>query len=447
MKKHTQSNQSGAKWTRRQFVRNCLAVGGALTTAPMILPTGVLGAPGRPGANERIGIGGIGVGRRGGQVVGYLKFMPLARVVAVADVYLPHARKVAKPFNAAVYQDYRHLLDRKDVDAVIIATPEQWRGILCIHACQAGKDLYVEKPMSFTIREGRLIVQAVRKYGRVFQTGSQQRSMSANRRGCEFIRNGGLGKIHRIIAYNYPSPWICRLPEQPIPAEMDWDMWLGPAPVTPYNKDIQVPRGNPGWLSFRDFSGGEMTGWGSHGFDQVQWALGMDESGPIEVWTEGPPLKPPVYTRPESRDRGNKICSRPKVFFKYPGDIIMELGNGPMGGAIFIGERGKAIIDRGKFETDPPELAREGIKNPKIRLYRSDNHILNWLECIKTRKRPVADAEIGHRSATICHLGNIARLLGRRLRWDPIAEVFIGDPEANEYLDRPRRKPYELPEI
>lgn len=435
----------GKRLSRRQFVRRTIA-SGLFFTCPLILSREVVGGPGQPGANDRIGIGAIGVGRRGEQIVDYLRFLPEARLVAVADVYLPQARKVAARYNALVYKDYRQLLERKDIDAVIIATPEQWRGIICIETCQAGKDLYVEKPMSFTIREGRLIVEAVKKYGRVFQTGSQQRSMPANRKGCELIRNGRLGKIYKVIAANYPSPWLCDLPQEPLPAELDWDMWCGPAPLVPYNKNIQIPRANPGWLSFSYFSGGEMTGWGSHGFDQVQWALGMDDSGPIEVWTDGPALKPPVYTKPEPKDRGDAICSKPKVFFRYPGDIVMELGDGPWGGAIFIGENGKIIIDRGKCESEPPELVLEPLENPKIKLYRSNNHLQNWLECIKTRRSPVADAEVGHRSATVCHLGNIARLLGRRLKWDPANERFVDDEEANRLLDRPRRKPYDLPQ-
>jgi predicted dehydrogenase len=431
--------------SRRRFLTTTTGAAAAITL-PSFVPGGVLAAPGRPGPNERIGIGGIGVGRRGAQDVNYTGRLPLARIVAVADVNLPRARQVARPFKAAVYQDYRRLLERKDVDAIITATHEQWRGLICIHACQAGKDLYVEKPMSLTIHEGRLIVRAVRKYGRVFQTGSQQRSMSANRRGCELIRNGRIGRIKKVIAHNYPSPWLCDLPAQPLPAELDWERWCGPAPLVPYNADLQAPRANPGWLSFRPFSGGEMTGWGSHGFDQVQWALGTDETGPVEVWTDGPALKLPTYTHSESKKRGDEICSHPKVFFRYANGVVMELGNGPAGGAIFIGEQGTITIDRAKVESDPEEIARERLENPKIPLEVSKNHPLNWLECIKSRKRPIADAEIGHRSASICHLGNIARLLGRRLRWDPISEVFIGDPEANTYLRRAHRKGYELPE-
>ncbi|RME94401.1 MAG: gfo/Idh/MocA family oxidoreductase [Verrucomicrobia bacterium] len=433
--------------SRRRFLGRAAAWSATAAALPQIVRTGVIAAPGRPGPNEQIGIGGIGVGRQGGADIQWTARLPEARIVAVADVYLPRARQIAKPYNAAVYQDYRELLERKDVDAIITATPEQWRGVICIHACQAGKDLYVEKPMSLTIHEGRQIVKAVRKYGRVFQTGSQQRSMSENHRGCTLIRNGVIGKIKKVIAHNYPSPWLCDLPSEPMPDELDWDRWCGPAPLVPYHSQIKVPRGNPGWLSFRHFSGGEMTGWGSHGFDQVQWALGTDDTGPVEIWTDGPALKLPIYTQPEPKTRGDKICSSPKVFFRYANGVVMELGNGPAGGAIFIGEKGTITIDRAKVESEPMEIAYMKIDDLPIQLERSRNHQQNWLDCIKTRKRPICDAEIGHRSATICHLGNIARLLGRRLRWDPVAEMFIDDPEANALLTREHRKGYELPKV
>ena len=187
--------------------------------------------------------------------------------------------------------------------------------------------------------------------------------MWRNRVGCELVRSGRLGKIQQVIAQNYPSPWECALPAQPVPEGLDWDMWCGPTELVPYNKDLYQPRANPGWISFRPYSGGEMTGWGAHGLDQVQWALGMDESGPFEVWTEGPKFNPPTYAAPESRDRGDKVCREPKVFFRYAGDIIMELGNGPAGGAIFIGEKGKLTIDRGVCESDPPEIARQALRD------------------------------------------------------------------------------------
>ena len=430
---------------RRRFLQLGIATAASF---PALLKPGVLGAAQRPGSNERIGVGFIGVGRQGGTVYDFLGRMPGARIVAVADVNWPRAVQVARKIEGVVaYQDYQRLLERSDIDAIVTATPEQWRGRICIQACQAGKDLYVEKPMSLTIHEGRQIATTVRRYNRVFQTGSQQRSMEPNRRGCEFIRNGYFGKIQRVIAYNYPSPWLCNLPAQATPAGMDWDMWCGPAPLTPYHPDLYTPRANPGWLSFRHFSGGEMTGWGSHGFDQVQWALGMDEAGPVEVWTEGEPLDPPTYNAPEPQTRGDQLCRQPKVFFRYPNDVVMELANGPAGGAIFVGEKGTLKIDRAVCQSDPPELAEDALENPAIPLPRSRNHLQNWLDAIKSRERPIADVEVGHRSATVCHLGNIARYLGRRLRWDPVQERFPDDAEANAWLDRPRRKGYELPKV
>ncbi|MCX6621276.1 MAG: Gfo/Idh/MocA family oxidoreductase, partial [Acidobacteria bacterium] len=340
----------------------------------------------------------------------------------------------------------RRLLDRKDIDAVVTATPDHWRALTVVHACQAGKDICAEKPMTLTIHEGRRMVEAVRRHGRVFQTGSHQRSMPENRIGCELIRTGRLGKIRRVIAHNYPSPWECALPAQPIPSELDWDMWCGPTRPVPFHQDLYLPRANPGWLSFRPYSGGEMTGWGSHGFDQVQWALGMDESGPIEIWTEGPPLKAPFYHQPESADRGNQLCGAAKLFYRYANGTVMELSDGPAGGAVFIGDRGRITIDRASCKSDPPELAAGALAKQEQPPATAHAHLQDWLDCIRTRRTPIAPAETGHRSATVCHLGNIARSLGRKLRWDPVNETFPDDAEANRWLDRPRRKPYELTE-
>jgi len=429
---------------RRDFLRKSTAAVVAGISAPCIIPSHVLAAPGRPGANDRIGIAGIGIGRQGLAVVRAALGLKETRFVAIADANLRRAQEIAAKFQAEAYQDYRKLLEREDVDAIITATPDHWRALVCIHACQAGKDVYAEKPMSLTIREGRLMVEAVRKYKRVFQTGSQQRSMAVNRLGCELVRTGAIGKVQKVIAHNYPSPWECGLPAQPVPEGLDWDMWCGPTEIVPYHIDLYTPRANPGWISFRPYSGGEMTGWGAHGLDQVQWALGMDQSGPIELWTEGDKFSPPTYAAPESAARGNKICSELGVFFRYPGDIVMELGNGPQGGAIFIGEKGKITMDRGVCKSDPPEVAAEALE--KLGQAKGDTHMRNWLECIKSREKPNADAEIGHRSTTVCHLGNIARWVGRKLRWDPVKEVFPDDTEANACLDRPRRKPYQLPE-
>lgn len=441
MKTNKEFTDRSTGFSRRSFLKNsALLLAG--TSLPQILPTGVLAAAGQPGANDRIGIGIIGIGRQASGLLQQIMRLPVARYVAVADVNLKRARESAAKHNAVPFQDYRRLLERKDVDAIITATPEHWRLLICVQACQAEKDVYAEKPMTLTIREGRWITQAARKYKRVFQVGSQQRSTWQNYTGCHLIRSGGIGKVTRVIAHNYPSPWEGRLPAQPVPAELDWDMWCGPVDPVPYHQDLYLPRANPGWLSFRPYSGGEMTGWGAHGYDQVQCALGMDESGPVEVWTEGPKFDPPTYTQPESKERGDKICQEPKVFFRYANGVIMEPGGASMGGAIFFGEKGKVTIHRGVCESDPEELAIDALRNRPSDF--NDNHMKNWLDCIKTRAKPVADVEIGHRSATVCHLGNIARWTGRKLHWNPIKEEFVGDKDANQYLDRERRKPWDF---
>ena len=439
----TKTSSTQPTVSRREFLRRGAVLTAAAVAAPYLIPHGVLAAEGRLGANDRIGIGGIGVGRQGSGVTRSAANAKSGRLVAVADANINRAKQFAAPFKAEAYQDYHKLLARKDVDAIVTATPDHWRALVSIHSCQAGKDVYAEKPMSHTIREGRLMVEAARKYKRVFQAGSQQRSQAANRVGCELVRTGRIGKVQKVIAHNYPSPWECAFPAQPVPEGLDWDLWCGPCEVVPYHIELCTPRSKPGWISFRPYSGGEMTGWGAHGLDQVQWALGMDESGPIELWTDGQKFDPPTYKEPEGRGRGEKLCAVPKVFFRYAGGIEMELANGPAGGAVFIGEKGKITIDRGVCKSDPPELAAEALKASGLK---DASHMQNWLDCIKSREKPVADVEIGHRSATVCHLGNIARWAGRRLKWDPVKEVFPDDAEANKLLDRTRRKPYQLPE-
>ena len=431
--------------SRRRVLKQSMAGLAGSFLVPQWIPASALAAPGRPGANDRIGVGYIGGGRRARQLLGLPKE---GQIVAVADVNLPRAEELAKARQCRAYQDYRKLLESADIDAVVVATPDHWHVLASIHACQAGKDIYCEKPLSMTIREGRLLVQAVRKYGRVLQTGSQRRSMKGHRLGCELVRNGLVGKIHTVLIQNYPSPWECGLPGQAVPAGMDWDAWCGPTEPVPYHADLYAPRANPGWISFRPWSGGEMAGTGAHGFDQIQWALDMDHTGPVEVWCEGGRLPEITYTAPESLARGNRACSRERrVRFRYANGIEIRLEEGePAAGAVFIGDQGKVRIGNNTVDSNPPELAKDPPKDLKAHVLVSDNHLQNWFDCIKSRERPIADVEIGHRSAVICHLGNIARWVGRRLRWDPEQEIFPGDDEANAFLERPMRKPYQLPE-
>ncbi len=432
--------------SRRQFLGGAGRLSAALVVTPYVIPRHVLASADQVGANDRIGVAYIGCGRRANQLLG----LPAqGRIVAACDVDQKRRQAFAAKTKARPYADYRKLLEADDVDAVFLPLPDHWHVLPAIHACTAGKDVYLEKPLSLTIREGRLLVDVVRKYGRVLQTGSQRRSMKYHRLGCEMVRNGLIGKIHTVLIMNYPSPWECGLPGQPVPDGLDWNTWLGPTEPVPYHEDIFVQRSNPGWISFRPWSGGEMTGTGAHGFDQIQWALDTDHTGPVEIWCEGGKLDAPTYTEPESGGRGNAACSRDRrVRMRFANGILVRLEEGESAaGATFIGEAGKIRIGNNTLDSNPAELAENPPDDMQIRLPVSDHHIQNWFDAIKSREKPIADVEIGHRSAILCHLGNIARWVGRPLRWDPVTETFPGDEEANAFLDRPRRKGFELPDV
>jgi predicted dehydrogenase len=428
-------------YSRRKFLKRSAAV----LAVPYLLSPGILAAADRASANDRVGVGYVGAGRRAGQLVGLPRD---AEIVAVADCNAQHAKAFGAKHSCRVYKDYRDMLEAKDVEAVVVATPDHWHTLPSVHACQAGKDVYCEKPMTLTVREGRLVTNAVRRYERVMQTGSQQRSMAANRLGCQLVRDGAIGKVHTVLAANYASPWNCDLPGQSTPEGIDWDVWCGQTDVVPYNIDIKTPRANPGWISFRPWSGGEMTGWGAHGLDQVQWALGTCLSGPVDVWTEGDKFNPPTYSKPGSIKDGNKICEQPVVHFRYANGTHVILNGGPGGGAIFKGEKGTITIDRGRVTSDPPEIVTDAMKATGYKAGGDTNeHLANWIDCIKSREKPIADVEIGHRSSTVCHLGNIARWVGRPLKWNAKEEQFEGDEEANKLLDREQRKEYEIPVV
>lgn len=433
------------RYSRRRFLA-AASVGLGAAAVPGLIPSGVLAAQGKPGANDRIGVGYIGVGRRGNQLMG---LPPEGQIVAAADVDARRAEAVAARRKCRACTDYRKLLEAKDVDAVVIATPDHWHVLPAIHACLAGKDVYLEKPLSLTMREGRVLVDAVRKHQRVLQTGSQRRSMAGHRLGCELVRSGVAGRIHTVLILNYPSPWEARFPGQPVPQGLDWDAWCGPTEPVPFHEDIFIQRSRPGWISLRPYSGGEMTGTGAHGFDQIQWALDMDHTGPVQVWCEAGKLEPVIYEAPEGLARGDRLTSQGRrVRMKYASGIEVRLEPGePAAGAVFIGDRGKIRIGNNTVDSNPPELAKTPPDQLKVRLPASNDHLKDWFDAVKSRSRPIADVEIGHRSAVVCHLGNIARWVGRPLTWDPAKEIFPGDEEANRLLDRPRRKGYELPGV
>jgi predicted dehydrogenase len=416
--------------SRRRFLKRSAAAAMASAAAPYVIPSGVLAAPGKAGPNNRVVLGFIGTGGRARQLMDHLP--QGGRIAAICDCYRQRCIDTLKEKQANwnTYQYHREMFDREKLDAVVVATPDHARVLPCIHACQAGLDIYAEKPLTLTIAEGRVLVGAVRKYGRVFQVGSQQRTMEMNRFACELVRSGRIGKIKAVLGVAYPGPRrYTGLPEEPIPEGDDWDAWQSQAPARPFNRALQF-----GWMAWRSYSGGEMTNWGAHGVDQIQWALGMSHSGPVEVWptSEGP---------------------NGKVRMRYANDVVVryELDGGPVGGGIFVGEDCKIEINRNKFTTNPPDLVKDPPQPATAEIWEGPGwiarpHIQNWLDCIKTRQQPNADVEIGHRSISVCHLATIARELGRKLRWDPDRETFPGDDEANTYLQRPMRKPYQLPD-
>jgi predicted dehydrogenase len=393
-------------------------------------------ACGDSSAGERIRLGYIGIG---GQGTGHIHRMIGRRdlqILAVCDVRqtmldsareLVEARYSTRPEfshsykGLACYHDYRDLLARDDIDAVVLAPPDHWHAIIAIDSARAGKDIYCEKPMTLTIAEARAMVRAVRRYGRVFQTGSQQRSDSEFLFACEMVRSGRIGELETINV-NVGGPSVdCYLPGEPVPGKIDWDRWLGPAPWRPYNGGICDLYTASGWRSYRDYSGGGMTDWGAHHFDIAQWGMGTDHTGPIEV------------IPPDGKDVD-------RLTYKYANGVTVYHGGGR--GVRFNGTEGVVEVNRGYLRTWPQELMYKPIGPNETRLYRSPGHYEDWLRCVRTRRRPICDVEIGCRSVTVCHLGNLAYWLKRPLRWNPDEERFVGDDEANRWLDRPKREPW-----
>jgi len=411
-----------SRLSRRGFFKSAAGGLGLGVVAPYVLTSNALGAASGVPASERVGVGNIGINWMGGDHLGYFAHHNEFPTVAVCDVDRNNLDKAKARVGdyCKAYKDYRDLLDDKDVDAVVIAVPDHWHAIIAVHAAQAGKDIYCEKPLSLTIREARAMVNAVRRYGRVFQTGSQQRSEGNFRLACELVRSGRIGKVLTVhVSVGGPSG-DCYLPAEPTPEGLDWNMWIGPAPYRPFNKAIHPVN----WRNFRDYSGGGMTDWGAHHFDIAQWGLGMDESGPIEII-------PPD---------GNE---RKMLTFKYASGVEMHHGGGA-NGVLFTGTDGKIEVNRGYFRTWPEEIGKTPLGPGDVHLYNSNNHRGDWQRCVRIRQRPICDVEVGCRSVTVCHLGNIAYWLKRPIKWDPVKEEIIGDEAASRRLDRPKRAPWTL---
>jgi predicted dehydrogenase len=424
------------KMNRRDFLR---AAGTAVVAAgfPRVVPSSVFGAE---APSERITLGFIGCGKQSQHLMRSFLDSPGTHVVAACDVdklKLQRGKGIVEKYYAdkgngsykgcSIYGDFRDLLARGDIDAVVISTPDHWHAIAVVESCKAGKDVYCEKPLCQTVGETRAMVDAVRLYNRVFQTGSMQRSAREFRQACELVRNGYIGEIQHVTV-NVGGPAEDRpLPAQPVPDYLDWDMWVGPAMWHPYNPELAPPISYDDWALWRnhsDYGGGGMTDWGAHHFDIAQWALGMDGTGPVEVYP------------PDGNE--HKVLT-----YKYANGIPMTRDGG-VNGILFEGSKGKVEVNRGYLKTSPEGLKDLKIAAGQIHLYDSTNHYTDWLDAVRKRTRPVCDIEIGASSVIVCHLGNIAYQLQRPLKWDPQHKVFVGDDEANRLLSRPTRSPWHL---
>jgi predicted dehydrogenase len=432
---------------RRSFLKTSLIVG----AAPLILRSGLWAADEKPG--PKINLGFIGCGTQARGLIGACLPRGDVRVLAVCDVDTTRRENakamVEKQYaegmtsgsykGCATYDDFQELLARKDIDAVVIATPDHWHALISIAAAQAGKDIYCEKPMSHTILEGRAMVNAVRSNHRILQVGSMQRSSGEFRAACELVRNGVLGTVNKVDVAVGGPPIPCDLPAEPDEPGLDWNRWLGPAPMRPYNSTLS-PRGVhkhfPNWRNYREYGGGMVCDWGAHHFDIVQWAFGFDETGPVEIL---PPEKP-------GADHGARI--------RYANGLVVTHQSG--NDITFYGDKGKLHVNRGKFQLwlgdqlkaenldSYANLLKELLPPNAVRLYRSTNHISDWLTCIQTRALPICDVETGQRSATVCNLINLAYIHNEPIKWNPEKEQFTDGTGNPQWLTREYREPWKL---
>jgi predicted dehydrogenase len=422
--------------TRRGAIKRGLAGILAYAAAPVVLPSSLFG---RTAPSNRINIGMIGNGLQCGGHFEALMGRDDCRVVALCDVFLPKAEKLrddaermygaAQPGGTyrgvAAYQHHEELLARDDIDAVWVCTPDHWHVPISNAAMKSGKDVYCEKPLTLTVREGRVLVGTARSHGRILQTGSQQRSNASFRKAAEIVRNGWIGDLVRVRTSLGEFPRAPALGEQPVPPGLDYDRWLGPTPWRPYNEARVRGDFGGGWRCFYEYGERKNGDWGAHHFDIIQWALGMDASGPVEFipkgW-QGAAYQTHVYAS---------------------GLPVERVDEGLKAMIEFTGKQGKVWVSRGDYlVTDPPELAERPLRADEVHLYESSNHQGDFLDAVRSRQRPIADVEIGHRTATVCHLNAIAERIGRPVRWDPGAEDVVGDDVAARWLDRPRRSPY-----
>jgi predicted dehydrogenase len=431
--------QASSSLPRRAFLQRGLTGILAAAAAPNFFPARLFG---QNAPSNQLTVGIVGNGLIASSHIGTLIGRDDCRVLATSDVVRAKAEKARDRMLAAygknkdsgspargldIYARYEDLIARPDIDVVFVCTPDHWHAAISKAAMVAGKDVYCEKPLTLTVREGRVLVDTARRYGRILQTGTQQRSNKSFRKAAEIVRNGWIGEITLIRTRLGEFPPALPLPEEPVPGDFDYDRWLGPTPWRPYNEKRVKGDYGGGWRCFFEYGGRKNGDWGAHHFDIIQNALGMDDSGPVEfipVGFEGCKYQTHVYAngiRVERHEEGLK----PMIEFQ--------------------GTKGKVEVSRDDvFETTPAVLANRPLRGEDVHLYASDNHHSDFFTCVRTRQHPISDVEAGHRSATVCHLNVIAAQLGRAVRWDPKKEEIVGDPMASRLLDRPRRAGYPL---
>jgi predicted dehydrogenase len=459
--------------SRKFSRRDLLKVGSAAFALPYLIPANVLSAKDRPGANDKVVVGIIGTGGRAQAIVSESRGIADLRFAAICDCFAPRCdeftKAVGKDQNWKIYTDFRKMIEEQKLDGVMVETTTHARAWIAMQAMQMGADAYIEKPMCLSIAEGRAMVKAARKYDRVTQVGTQQRSMPLNNWASDLVKNGAIGKLHTVIAPNFvgPDPWVDQ-PAQPMPkggSDDWWDIWTNQAVVRPYHVNL-----HHGWDRWIDYDGGGrcfgVTGWGTHSYDQVQRGMGTDDTGPVEIWLEEEVKniesgKFAKELRLTDDDTGSDyhgmakvIGPRAKVSMRFANDVVLKLhldgDRGPGLGAIFVGDKGKIEINRDKVSANPKEILQSPDNPGHNKKPETAYHVENWLECIKSRNRCNADIEIGQRASTLCYLVNIVRAVGRvgeKIKWDPVAERLIDCEEGNKLLTRERRKGYELPAV
>jgi predicted dehydrogenase len=446
---------------RRDFIQStAAAVGAGLAGFPQIIPSSALGDDGKVAPSNRITLGVIGTGNQGTNDMRAFLADERVQVVAVSDVnregpgYWDGSVRGRDPAQKTVeehyardkasgrfkgcdgYEDFRELLARKDIDAVEIATPDHWHGAMAILAAKAGKDIYCQKPLALTIVEGRAMCDAVKRYQRVLQTGSQQRSDTKFRHACELVRNGRIGKLHTVRC-GLPGGWsdygksADRKKAEPVPAGFNYDLWLGPAPEAPY----APARCHVNFRWIFDYSGGQVTDWGGHHPDIAQWGMGTELTGPVAIKNARG-----VFPKDELWNTATEF------YFEchYANGVTMVISNKNKMGVRFEGTEGWVWVTRGAIEAEPESLLGEQFGPNETRLFSSNNHFRNFIDCVQSRQEPIAPCEQAHRSISLCHLGNIAMLLGRDLKWNPDQEQILGDASAQWMLNRPMRAPWRL---